>query len=697
MQRVTFLIIAVFLVANFSSLAQSVEYFERSFTETTSEREKFSMYLDSINVYLLKDVDVAEFAAEQCEKIIENKEDLGDSLIFELIIQKICIKQTKSRPLEAYKLILDTDRAIANGEIVVSDPGYYNYLKSFTYMTIGDIEEAQKSYYKNLDLAEENKDTTALISNYFSLGQLYNDEGEYQSSINSLNIILESSDDYEVRSSTKAQAYYELAYAYKNLELYDKAIEVLKLGSEITEKEDMRLLYVDFLIFMGDVHILRGDIAAAQEIYQDLKLYKKSIDQGAFYAYEFFKAELFRKQKMYSKALQTYEGMLDSIDRVNENTVLELLKNTEELCQEMGNYSLAHKYLSEYTDVKQRRDSDASKQKTSFLKIKYDSEKKERENKLLNAQVFQYKAEKRLMYLGLILALFILSFLAYIYYQSKRHSRGLERKVLDRTQNLKTSNDLLDKSNSELREFNRILSHDLKEPLRNIIAFSQLANKKLDNNEEAEKYLKYVLAGGKQLDSLIKGISVYQNVCTLEVGELESFEPKLLIEELLKQLEDSYPNKIINLDYRGDYSAIGSKHLVHSILYVLLDNAVKFNENNQVFIKVRHYTEEGMYNIEIEDNGIGIAERYQEHVFEMFKRLHGRKKYKGAGLGLSLAKKLTEKIDGNISILKSKEKQGSTYLFSFPKQDIDENLEEQNYTSTRSISAPKAFSLPSIF
>lgn len=73
-----------------------------------------------------------------------------------------------------------------------------------------------------------------------------------------------------------------------------------------------------------------------------------------------------------------------------------------------------------------------------------------------------------------------------------------------------------------------------------------------------------------------------------------------------------------------------------------------------------------MHAIEIEDNGIGIEKKYHEQIFELFKRLQTRKSFTGAGLGLSIAQRLVEKIGGTISILRSQENKGSAFLICLP-------------------------------
>ena len=70
--------------------------------------------------------------------------------------------------------------------------------------------------------------------------------------------------------------------------------------------------------------------------------------------------------------------------------------------------------------------------------------------------------------------------------------------------------------------------------------------------------------------------------------------------------------------------------------------------------------------IEFKDNGIGIEAEYHKRVFEMFQRLNKREDYNGAGLGLSIAQKLVERLHGSLSIISSNSQEGSVFLLSLP-------------------------------
>ena len=98
----------------------------------------------------------------------------------------------------------------------------------------------------------------------------------------------------------------------------------------------------------------------------------------------------------------------------------------------------------------------------------------------------------------------------------------------------------------------------------------------------------------------------------------------------------------------------------------VIDNGLKYNKSTVPTVELTYKETETTHKIIISDNGIGIDEAYHEHVFEMFKRLHNRGEYEGSGIGLAIAKLVTDKLNGSIQI-ESKENEGSRFIIELPR------------------------------
>jgi len=253
----------------------------------------------------------------------------------------------------------------------------------------------------------------------------------------------------------------------------------------------------------------------------------------------------------------------------------------------------------------------------------------------------------------------------------------VEKAVQERTQELAEANRKLQKSNDDLAQFAYIASHDLQEPLRKIITFSQMLESSLKNTDESSKsYLSKIHASSARMRTLIRDVldysklskeeTVFQRVDLNEVIEGIKTDFELLIEQ--KQATIS----ISELPFVG---AITSQ--MSQLFGNLVSNALKFSRPDilpVITITSTVLSESEIdklptplkntvyYNIEVRDNGIGFDEAYAEQIFNIFQRLHGRNEYAGTGIGLAMCKKIVLNHHGNI--LASTNNTGSGAVFN---------------------------------
>lgn len=648
-------------------ISQNQEFFEASFTESTTDQQKFRMYLDSVDKYLYRDIDIAMDAIKACEQMLASNIAIPDSLSFLYVLQKIFICHSKATPLEAYKIIMAHEKSIDSLAIPYDYVSNFKYLKSFTYMSIGDLEAAQESYYDNIETATAKGDIKTVISCYYSLGQLFNDEKDGESALRCFEKVLECGEKFEIRNSTLVLLYSEMSEAYLILEQPEEALVCLEKAKSISSEAELKILYAETLLNIGAVHLEKDEIQEAKDILQQLeKLDEGGKDTFIVYRINRFKGDIYHAEKNYSAALTAYKDLIATCDTTDQRKLMSLYQKAQEICRDNKDFEAGYHYLIAHDEVKSKFDNDAKKQKTRYLQIKFESEEKEKENEILNARILQNKAESKLLYSWLVVSLLVVLILFGAFYNKGRYSKRLEQEVLKRTINLKKSNELLDHSNKELTEFNRILFHDLKEPLRSVVGFSQLANRKAGDNNEVKQYLNYVIESGEQLEHLIESISLYQQVNSLDLENPEEVNIKIMIDQILLGLEEKYPDKTVSVEENCNSKLIIARQIIRPVFEILIDNAIKYNENKFVYININYSCKDQQHLFTIKDNGIGIAKEYHDKVFEMFKRLNDRKDFKGAGLGLSTAKKMIQRIDGHLSILQSDEDQGSTFLLAFP-------------------------------
>jgi len=231
---------------------------------------------------------------------------------------------------------------------------------------------------------------------------------------------------------------------------------------------------------------------------------------------------------------------------------------------------------------------------------------------------------------------------------------NLEKKVEERTAELKKANKELETSNAELQQYAFIASHDLQEPLRKIITFSQIVKERfVSNKSEAVQYMKRIIASSERMRTLINDLLNYSKLSA--ALEFVNFPLNSIIQETITDLELSIKEKEAKLDVVQLPSIEIMPDQMRQVFQNLISNALKFSRPN-MHPEIRIWSdftaeksanskpvEKGDYcRIYISDNGIGFNEQYLEKIFTMFQRLHGRAEYEGTGIGLSIVKKIIE-------------------------------------------------------
>jgi len=232
---------------------------------------------------------------------------------------------------------------------------------------------------------------------------------------------------------------------------------------------------------------------------------------------------------------------------------------------------------------------------------------------------------------------------------------------------LTKASEKLQETNAELKNFVYVASHDLREPLRKITVFADMLKNSLKDkidHTEAEN-LHYMVDGAERMKKMIDGLLVYSRVSTQPhpfqkldlnevVSQIRKFELAVLIEEKNVEIEIPQPLPMI----------VGDSSQITQLMQNLIANGIKYQKkDNRPVIRITSKpAADGMVQIEVTDNGIGIKPEHHSSVFGMFKRLHG-KEYEGTGIGLATCKKIVERHNGKIG-LESQPGHGSTFWFT---------------------------------
>lgn len=226
----------------------------------------------------------------------------------------------------------------------------------------------------------------------------------------------------------------------------------------------------------------------------------------------------------------------------------------------------------------------------------------------------------------------------------------------------------LTRSNTELKRFAYVASHDLVEPLRTITIYGQLLEREYKNflDENASKYLEFIIVAGKRMYTLIQDLLSYSRVNT----QSEPFKPldcEILLQEVIANLQGTISNTSAVIQYGKMPTVLGNATQIRQVFQNLISNGIKFQPEGQYpEIKITVSEAEKSWQFSIANNGIGIAPQYQENIFEIFKRIHSRDKFPGTGIGLAICKQIIEAHGGRIKV-ESQVNQGCKFIFTLPK------------------------------
>lgn len=255
--------------------------------------------------------------------------------------------------------------------------------------------------------------------------------------------------------------------------------------------------------------------------------------------------------------------------------------------------------------------------------------------------------------------------------------KASEEKVKELNHKLLQNIERLESANKELDRFAFMASHDLQEPLRKIITFSDRLHSKYQGklDEEADMYISRIQSSAERMRILIKDILTLSKI----VAEKDSFKETNLTEiinEVLSEMECTIKEKEAKILIEKLPPVFVNPVLMSSLFRNLLSNSLKYSkkevkpvirissEISMERLKKDSTVKEKYCRIYVSDNGIGFDQKDSEQIFSIFKRLHNNE-FEGTGIGLAICKKIAEQHNGFISA-RSKIDEGSTFIVSIP-------------------------------
>ena len=223
----------------------------------------------------------------------------------------------------------------------------------------------------------------------------------------------------------------------------------------------------------------------------------------------------------------------------------------------------------------------------------------------------------------------------------------------------------LQQTNQDLERFNYIASHDLKEPLNSIISVIDLL--RMEFSEEQEHLFKLFNIFEDSADRMKKLIDDLLSHALLGQEEfiLEEIDLKEMIDVTQENLTVQIQKTNAQIIYADLPAITGDPTQIQLLFQNLISNGIKYNKNRPE-IEIGFQEEEQNWRFYVKDNGIGIAKKNHESLFELFKKLHPKGEYPGSGIGLANCKRIVQNHGGMIWVESALNK-GATFYFTIKK------------------------------
>lgn len=449
--------------------------------------------------------------------------------------------------------------------------------------------------------------------------------------------------------NSECKALKSIATIYEFWGDINKAFLIYKECIELAIKNDNLAMLSNAYNPLSGLYLKRGDIDTATKISDMSIAIKKKIKDERGLAYSIYgKGKVFFAQKKLDLAeacfLQTLELQQKFGDKMGEGMVLNKLGLTY---LEKKNYPLAEKVLTQSIIQAEKYNVNANLFKSYHSLYKLYKEQGEDAKALQCLELFILHKENNV----------------------KSHTSDIIKsyeaanEIYKLEQDTKAQMDYLEvvqKKNTELDSFFYRVSHDLKGPISSLLGLNSLIEKE-PFDEEVLKYFAMYKKLSMRIDAIVMDLIDITRISSHKIVPVK-INFMQLIEDCIHSY--SYFNNFDRIEFRIEVEEkISFKSewvIVNTILQNLIENSIKYirTDIKNPYVLVQVYTEGSLLYIKVTDNGQGIAEEYQEKIYDMFFRANER--VDGSGLGLYILKRAVERLEGTVT-LKSKPGKGATF------------------------------------
>jgi PAS domain S-box-containing protein len=251
--------------------------------------------------------------------------------------------------------------------------------------------------------------------------------------------------------------------------------------------------------------------------------------------------------------------------------------------------------------------------------------------------------------------------------------RGAVAALLDISERKATEN-ALRRANEALEQFAYAAAHDLQEPVRNVVLYTQLLARdygaRLDG--EAQQFMQFTTEGARRVQNLIQDLLAYTRATEDDNPEDEVCEAGSVMSEVLANLRSEIERSQGQVEV-GELPRVGVRHgHLMQLATNLISNALKYRGPNFPKVQISAIRAGSEWLFTVQDNGMGIPPEHHKRIFRVFKRLHGRE-IAGTGIGLAICERIVSFYGGRIWV-ESEAGRGAAFRFTLPAARASDRL-----------------------
>jgi light-regulated signal transduction histidine kinase (bacteriophytochrome) len=269
-----------------------------------------------------------------------------------------------------------------------------------------------------------------------------------------------------------------------------------------------------------------------------------------------------------------------------------------------------------------------------------------------------------------------------------------EETLAEQSAQLEHTNRTLVSLNAQLDDFTHVASHDLQEPLRALVSFSDMLRKDLGHSlsERAAQDLRFITDAAERMQTLIQELLVLARA-SRATQKRDKVSLDLCADRALEALATRVKETDALVTRDPLPEVWGDARLITQVYQNLIGNALKFSEDQRPIIRLTFEEKNGDLIFGVKDNGIGIEAKHAEQIFEPFRRLHSRAKYEGSGIGLAICHKIVERHGGKIWVESQKGK-GAHFRFTISHRRREPGSSDEGSRQGESIDHPSGGEQP---